>query len=327
MFRYILRRLGYMLLVLAALSMILFGIYKLVPGDPALLLVDVSTAQADPQVFQRQYDEARARLGLDEPVVLQYFKWVGNLVRGDLGFSAQYRAPVAQIIQEPLKNTVILNLTCLVIVFAIAIPLGIITAVKKHSLLDSTVQVMTVAGISLPTFMLSLILIYLFAIRLQWLPISGSATPGASLSGMALILDRLRYMALPLCVMVLSSLAQITRYVRGAMIEALSQDYIRTARAKGVREKTVIYSHAFRNALIPVVTITTNWFIAIFGGSVVIESVFLWNGIGQTLFTSLRQQDFAVVLAMQMFYVLLTLIGNLIMDLTYGLVDPRVKLM
>lgn len=325
MIRYVLRRLGYLCLVLLLLSVVLFGIYQLVPGDPALLLVDTSTAASHPEAFQLQYAEARERLGLDQPVHIQYLRWMGNLLQGNLGFSVQYRAPVAEVIAAPLRNTVVLNLAALVIVFSIAIPLGIITAVKKHTALDTTVQVMTVVGVSLPSFLLSLLCIYVFAIRLQWLPISGSATPGASLTGFALLLDRLKYMALPLAVMCLSSLAGITRYVRGAMIEALSQDYVRTARAKGVREKTVIYCHAFRNALIPVITIATTWFVSIFGGSVVIESVFAWNGIGQTLFTSLRQQDFAVVLAMQLFYVLLALVGNLLMDLTYGLADPRVK--
>lgn len=325
MLRYVLRRLGYMCLVLALLSVVLFGIYKLVPGDPALLLVDVNAATTHPELFERQYNAARQTLGLDEPVHIQYIKWAGNLLRGELGFSAQYRAPVAQVIAAPLKNTVTLNLVALVLVFTIAIPLGILTAVKKDTPLDAIIQAATVVGVSLPGFMLSLLFIYLFAIKLQWFPISGSATPGAVLTGLPLLLDRLRYMALPLAVLCISSLAGITRYVRGAMLEALSQDYIRTARAKGVREKTVIYSHAFRNALLPVVTVATTWFVSIFGGSVVIESVFLWNGIGRTLFQSLRQQDYAVVLAMQIFYVLLTLIGNLIMDLTYGLVDPRVK--
>lgn len=326
MLRYLLRRLCYMIAVLAILSVVLFGLYKLVPGDPALLLVDVNSAAANPQLFQLQYNEARETLGLDAPIYVQYCKWVGNLLTGDLGFSAQYRAPVAEVIAVPLRNTVVLNLACLVIVFSIAIPLGILTAVKKYTAFDTGVQVLTVVGVSLPSFMISLIFIYIFAIKLQWFPISGNATAGVTLSGFALLWDRLKYMALPLAVLCCSSLAGITRYVRGAMIEALSQDYIRTARAKGVREKVVIYSHAFRNALIPVVTIATTWFVTIFGGSVVIESVFLWNGIGRTLYNSLRQQDFAVVLAMQIFYVVLTLVGNLIMDLTYGLVDPRVKL-
>lgn len=323
--RYVLQRLAYMCLVLAILSVIIFGVYKLVPGDPALLLVDTSAAASRPEVFQLQYEQAREQLGLDRPVYIQYFSWIGNLLQGDLGYSAQYRAPVTEVIAEPLKNTLLLNLTALIIVFGISIPLGILTAVKKYSPLDTAVQVTTVIGVSLPSFMISLIFIYIFAIRLQWFPISGSGTPGGSFTGIPLVVDRLKYMALPLAVMCVGSMAGITRYVRGAMIEALSQDYVRTARAKGVREKVVIYSHCFRNALIPIVTISTTWFVSIFGGSVVIESVFLWNGIGRTLFNSLREQDFAVVLAMQIFYVLITLIGNLIMDLTYGLADPRVK--
>lgn len=225
-----------------------------------------------------------------------------------------------------MSNTIKLNIYCLIFVFLITIPLGIATAVRKKSIFDNAVQVFSIIGYSLPGFIVALLFIYIFALQLKIFPISGVSTPGFTGTPWEMYLDELKYMALPLIVMVFSSLGGITRYVRAAMIDALRMDYIRTARAKGVKEKVVIYSHAFRNALIPVVTVLTGWFLSIFSGSVVIERIFLWNGMGKVMLDSLNQQDFAVVLAFQMFYVLLALAGNLIMDLAYCLVDPRVKL-
>lgn len=193
-------------------------------------------------------------------------------------------------------------------------------------MLDNVVQVGTVIGYSLPSFVIALIFIFLFTKLLPIFPISGVNSAGISGSGFTIFMDKLYHMALPCIVMTFASLGSITRYVRAAMIDVLRQDYIRTARAKGLREKVVIYSHAFRNALIPIVTVLTGWVISVFAGSVVIETIFLWNGIGKVLYDALMQRDFMVVLAMQMFYVVLTLAGNLLMDLAYMLVDPRVKL-
>ncbi len=187
-------------------------------------------------------------------------------------------------------------------------------------------QVITIIGYSLPFFVIALLFIFLFAVKIPIFPISGVQTPALKGTPTRMFLDKLYHMALPLSVMVFTSLGGLTRYVRATMIEALRMDYIRTARAKGLTEKVVIYSHAFRNALIPFITIMTGWFISIFSGSVVIERTFLWNGMGKVIIDALNQQDFAVSLAMVMFYLILSLIGNLLMDLSYGLADPRVKL-
>ena len=248
------------------------------------------------------------------------------MLTGDFGFSSQYRRPVADIVAAPIGNTVMLNIASMILVFLITIPLGIITAVKKGSILDNTVQVGTVIGYSLPSFVIALIFIFLFTKVLPIFPISGMNTAGMTGSGFEMFMDKMYHMALPCLVMTFASLGGITRYVRAAMIDVLREDYIRTARAKGLREKVVIYSHAFRNALIPIVTILTGWVVSVFAGSVVIETIFLWNGIGKVLYDALMQRDFMVVLAMQMFYVVLTLAGNLLMDLAYMVVDPRVKL-
>lgn len=326
MAKYVLRRLAYAIVVFFIISIIMFAVYKMIPADPVTLMMDGTASQTNPARYQAMRQELTRQLGLDKPLPVQYVYWMGNLIQGDFGYSSQYRAPVNQIIAEPIKNTVVLNLLSMAFVFAITIPLGIITAVKYRSKTDSAVQIATVVGISLPSFLVSLLFIFLFAIKIRIFPISGMATAGFTGTPLQMFYDRLRHMGLPLIVMVFSSLAGITRYVRSAMIEALRQDYIRTARAKGLREKVVIYSHAFRNALIPVVTIMTMWFVGIFGGSVAIESIFGYHGIGKLLIGALRQLDFAVVLSMNMFYALLTLLGNLLMDLVYGLVDPRVKL-
>ena len=326
MAKYILKRLLYLVFVFFIVSIIMFFIYKSVPGDPARMMIDSSKQSVDPERYEQMYQAAREQLGLDKPLPVQYVSWITNMLKGDLGFSTQYRQPVSQIVGVPMGNTIMLNLVSMVLVFLITIPLGIITAVKKNSPLDSAVQVGTVVGYSLPSFVIALLFIFLFANLMPIFPISGMNAPGMTGDGMDVFLDRMYHMALPCIVMTFASLGGITRYVRAAMIDVLRQDYIRTARAKGLREKVVIYSHAFRNALIPIVTVLTGWLVSVFGGSVVIETIFLWNGIGTVLYDALMQRDFMVVLAMQMFYVIITLAGNLLMDLAYMLVDPRVKL-
>ncbi len=329
MAKYILRRLLYVCFVFLIISVIMFGIFQLVPGDRVRLMIDESVARSNPERYKVIYEQTRIKMGLDQPIYVQYFRWLSGMLSGDFGYSAHYKQPVVSIIQAPMLNTVQMNLINLVLVFAITIPLGIATAVRKGRAFDSGVQVFTVVGISLPSFLVALICISLFAVLWPIFPISGSASAGitaTNASGFQLFVDRLYHMALPLMVMTITNMASITRYVRSAMVEALKQDYIRTARAKGLREKVVIYSHAFRNALIPVVTIMTGWFISIFSGWVAIEAIFLWNGLGNLLYQSLLRQDYSVVMTMNMFYTVLALFGNLLMDLGYGLVDPRVKL-
>ena len=326
MAKYLIKRFLYMIFVFFIVSILMFAITKSVPGDPALKMVNQQLASTDPARYQIALEEARQSLGLDQPLPIQYVKWMANTLSGNFGFSLQYRRPVIEVVGTPMFNTVALNLCSLILVFAITIPLGIISAVKKRSAFDQAVQVGSIIGYSLPTFVIALLFIYLFALKIQIFAISGSATPGTDYTGLQRVGDYLYHMALPLLVSTFCSLGGILRYVRAAMIDALREDYIRTARAKGLREKVVIYSHAFRNALIPIVTIITSWFVSIFGGSVVIESIFLWNGLGNTILTALRNLDSALYLAMMMFYVIITLIGNLLMDIAYCIADPRVKL-
>ena len=324
--RYLLKRLIYIIFVFFIISILMFAIYKSMPGDPVEIMLGDSKTTMKPDAYQALYDKTRESLGLDEPLPVQYLSWMGNMLTGEFGYSTQYKQEVINIIGAPMANTVILNILTMFVVFIIAIPLGILTAVRKNSVFDKAVQVLTIVGYSIPTFIIALLAIFLLAVKIPIFPISGVQSAGSTATGMAFVLDRLRHMVLPVLVMSISGIGGITRYVRAAMIDVLRMDYIKTARAKGLREKTVIYIHAFRNALIPVVTITTWWIIGLFGGSIVIESVFLWPGLGKMLIDGLMQRDFAVVLTMQMFYVVLSLAGNVIMDIAYTLVDPRVRL-
>lgn len=323
--RYFVKRLLYIVFVFFIISIIMFFIYKLTPGDPVRMMIGDSS-NMKPEQYQIMYDRYSELLGVNDPLPVQYVKWITKMLTGDFGYSIQYKRNVVDIIGTPMKNTVMLNLLSMVVVFVISIPLGIFQAVKKNSVFDKTVQVLTIIGYSIPSFVIALLSIYLFAIKLQWFPISGVRTAGAEYTGIAAVMDILKHMALPVFVMSIGGLGSITRYVRAAMIDTLRMDYIKTARAKGLRESVVIYIHAFRNALIPIVTIATWWIVGLFGGSVVIESIFLYRGLGMMLLDGLMQRDFSVVLAMQMFYVVLALAGNVIMDVAYTLVDPRVKL-
>ncbi|HJG87047.1 ABC transporter permease [Pseudoflavonifractor capillosus] len=324
--RYLLKRFVYIVFVFFIISILMFAIYKSMPGDPVDIMLGDSKTTMKPDAYQALYDKTVASLGLDKPLPVQYVAWMGNMLTGNFGYSTQYKQEVINIIGAPMANTVLLNVLTMIVVFLIAVPLGIVTAVRKNGVFDKTVQVLTIVGYSLPQFIVALLAIFLLAVKFPIFPISGVKTAGLDATGLSAFLDMAWHMVLPVLVMAVSGIGGITRYVRAAMIDVLRMDYIKTARAKGLREKVVVYVHAFRNALIPIVTITTSWIISLFGGSIVIESVFLWPGLGKMLIDGLLQRDFSVVLTMQMFYVVLSLAGNVLMDIAYTIVDPRVRL-
>jgi len=325
MLKYILRRLVYIIGVFFVISIIMFSIFKAIPGDPARTVMEGSKEGLDPQVYQKMYEQARAKLGLDDPIYIQYFKWITRMLQGDMGYSIFYRMDVAKVVKSPLISTATLNVANLVICFTVAITLGIFAALLRGTVFDSFVQLLTVIGNSLPSFIMAILVVLLFAVKLNLVPVSGMSTPDFKGTQTEVMMDRLQYMVLPLMTMFLSSLGGLTRYVRAGMIEALSMDCIRTARAKGLVEKSVIFSHAFRNALIPVITVTAVWFISIFSGSVAIERVFVWNGMGKIMIDALVNQDYAVALAINMLFATMALFGNLIVDIVFGLIDPRIK--
>ena len=344
MTKYVIKRIAYMLVVLVILSVIMFLIYSLVPSNRAYTdatneikaLKNVLPKDKVDEKFEELYLMYQRRYGTDtDSKIIRYLRWVGvyplydgsfnGLLQGNFGYSYEYQKPVLEVIKNPMINTIKINIWATILGLGITIPLGIVCAVRRGGTLDQTMSVVTILGYSLPTFVISSLFIWIFCSKLNIFPPSGMKTPGSNYTGFRQFQDEMYYMALPLIVMTFSSLGGMTRYVRASMADALSMDCIRTARAKGLREKTVIYSHAFRNALIPIVSLVVGWFLGIFGGSLVVESMFAWNGMGRLMITSLRTADYEVVLLMQMFYVAMSLVGNLIIDIVYGIVDPRVR--
>lgn len=345
--RYIVKRLFYVLIMTLVLSFILYMIYTMIPNNRAY-----TDARADMQSmktalqsmteeereswFSDRYLEYQRKYGTDtNNKLVRYLRWVGvypkyggkfdGLLQGNFGYSYDLQDDVVNVVPPRMRNTVFINIFATVLALGITIPLGIYCAVKRGSVGDRICQVITIIGYSLPTFLFCILFIWLFCAQLGWFPASGMKTPGSSYTGMQWFLDSIYYLSLPLITMTFCSLGGMTRYVRASMVEALSMDCIRTARAKGLREKAVIYSHAFRNALLPIITLVIGWFLSIFSGSLVIEQMFGLNGMGNLMISCLRTADFDVVILLGVFYVVLSLLGNLIIDIAYGLVDPRVR--
>lgn len=325
MFKYLFRRLMSLIPVVIIISIMLFSFVKMMPGDPVHVMLGGGAGIEDPKQYQKAYDALYEELGLDKSLPEQYVRWVANTAKGNLGYSTSNNKPVKDVIARPLKNTVVLNVISIILSFVISIIVGIKSAVKQGSMYDKSWQVASIVGISMPTLLISVLLIYVFSIKLKILPIGGM--PSMLDDGsFAYYKELFPYMVLPLITLTIGSFAGMIRYVRNAMLEVLSSDYIRTARAKGLDEKVVIYSHAFRNALIPVVTIVAGSLPGIFGGAAITEQIFAWNGIGKVLIDAVNSIDLNLVLAMNMFYAVLSLVSNILMDISYALVDPRVKL-
>lgn len=233
--------------------------------------------------------------------------------------------PVKDVIPGFIKNSFILNVFVYIFAFLISIPIGIITAVKQYSKTDNFWSAFSIIGISMPTFFFGLLLIYFFAVKMDLFPISGMMTVGSKATGLAKVKDTLHHMVLPGTVLIIGSLASLVRYTRTSMLEVINQDYIRTARSKGLEEKVVIYKHAFRNALIPIITIVGFMIPGLFSGAVMLETVFNWPGIGRRLIEAVNLRDYNLMMALNMFFAILTLLGNLLADIGYALVDPRIK--
>ncbi len=334
--KYIVKRIIYMIFVFLIVSVLMYLLYNLIPGDPARAELEGIKTTLRPAEYEQRYQNLRNQMGLDDPILLRYARWMGfapekesgefhGMLQGYFGYSNFFKKDVAEVLPVRMKNTMMINLFVTFLSLAITIPLGIFCAVRKNGKFDNAVQFMTIIGYSIPIYIISLIFIWLFAVKLRWLPVSGMETPGSNYTGLQAVLDKIYYLTLPVLILTFSSLGGMTRYVRTAMIDALGMDYIRTARAKGLREKVVIYSHAWKNALLPVVTVIIGWFITIFSGSVIVETTFTLNGMGQVYYLALRNSDYELALATQMFYCVVSLVGQLIMDLSYGLVDPRVR--
>ncbi len=318
MLRYIVKRILNMIPVAIIISILLFTFSKAMPGDPIKAMMPQGTRMTKAQEEQL-YETLSERYGLNKSYPEQYVRWLGRTLKGDLGESIRVRRDVKEYLKEPLKNTIFLNIGSTIISFVLSILIGIRSATHRGGVFDRTFQTLTLVGLSIPVFFIGLIAIYIFAFKLKWLPANGMPRTNE-------FKEWVRYLTLPTLTLTIGSLAGLSRYVRNSMLDALNEDYIRTARSKGLKEKTVIYSHAFRNALIPVVTALTWAVLGMFSGSAITERIFSYRGIGNELISAVMAQDYNIILALSMFYAILTLLGNLIMDIAYALVDPRVKL-
>ena len=335
--KYIIKRLVYLVVVFFIVSFLMYALYNLIPSDPARNQLESIKKTVKPDVYQKMYEELREEMGLDDSIFVRYARWMGlapqkqsgkidGLLEGNFGNSSFYKKSVIEVVGPPIGNTVFINIFATILALGITIPLGIYCAVHKGGKLDNFTQVFTIVGYSIPIYIVALVFIWLFAVTLGIFPVSGMETPGNNFTGFRAFIDKLYYISLPLIVMTFASLGGMTRYVRASMIDALSMDHIKTARAKGVKEKVVIYSHAWRNALLPVITLIIGWFLGIFGGSVIIENTFSLNGMGKLYISALNNHDYELALAIQMFYTVVSLVGALVIDLSYGLVDPRVRI-
>jgi peptide/nickel transport system permease protein len=313
--RYVVRRLLQSIPLLVAITLLSFALMKAAPGGPMSIYLE------NPDITPDDVAAIRVQLGLDDPMPLQYLKWVGSLLRLDWGYSFVTHEPVIDRIAQRLPNTLELMLVSFILTLVIAVPVGVLAAVRQYSWFDYAATGAAFFGISMPVFWFGLLMILTFAVTLGWLPTSGIATIGAEFD----LIDRLRHLVMPAAVLALVSAAGYTRYIRGAMLEVIHQDYIRTARAKGLRERLIIARHAFKNAALPFVTLIALDLPDLFTGAVVTETIFAWPGMGRLYLESLSRLDYSVLMAILTVSALLLILSNLLADLLYAYLDPRIR--
>lgn len=315
MTKYIIRRILLAIPILIGVSIITFGLTRLAPGDPLSNFID-------PHVSPELQQEMLKKMGLTGPIHVQYFNWIKNAVKGNLGYSARYRSTlVTDMIKERMGPTLMLTGSSLILAFAIGVPIGVYSAVKQYSVQDYVITVLAFLGLSIPAFFLGLLSIYVFSVKLNLLPTAGMLTPG----GEGGFVDILQHAILPVFVLTVLSLASNVRYTRSAMLEVVRQDYIRTARAKGLAEKVVVFRHALRNALIPVITLLGLRIGTIFSGALLTETIFSWPGMGRLSYEAVLQRDYNVLMATTLLLSVMVVVGNLLADILYAAVDPRIR--
>ena len=334
MFFYILKRLLSLFPVLLGITLLVFAFLHLIPGDTAVVLLG---ERATPE----QVTAVRAQLGLDRPLWVQYFAFLSSLVRLDLGTSIVSGIPIADELRSRFPATFELSLAAMLFALVLGIPAGIVAAVRKNSWLDNLAMTGSLLGVSLPVYWLGLLLIYLFAVNLQWLPSGGRLSVAAGFNftpitgfylldallklDFAVLGDALAHLLLPAVTLGIIPLAIVARISRSAMLESLTQDYIRTARAKGVPESRVVCQHALKNALLPVSTITGLQFGTLLGGAILTETIFSWNGVGSWIYDGILARDYPVVQGGVVFIAVAFVAINLLVDISYALIDPRIQ--
>lgn len=318
--RFVLRRLIQTVPLVIGITIITFGLANLVPGSP------VTSLEFNPRTSPEDVERIRDSLGLNDPIYVRYFTWIGNVAQGDLGISMRNYRPVTNTILEKIPNTLLLTGTALVLALIFSIPVGVYSAVKRNTMFDNASTAGAVAGFSMPTFWLGILAILLFSVKFrEWgLP----ALPAGGMSDLRSgggFWDRIEHLLLPAATLALVQTAAWTRYVRSQMIEVLNQDYMRTAHAKGLVDRLVIFRHGLRNAILPLVTLLGIAIPDLFGGSLIVEQIFAWPGIGQLGFNAALNKDYPLVMGIVLFASVLVILGNLIADICYGVLDPRIR--
>ncbi|MGG1573535.1 ABC transporter permease [Fictibacillus sp. NRS-1165] len=315
MFVFVIKRIVGALPLLFLISIIAFLLVNLMPGNPVDMMIDTTISGAE-------LEKKKEQMGLNDPLPVQYAHWLKEILSGNLGYSYSKNEPVKEMIADRVPATMLLMGLSLLLSLLIAIPIGVLSATKQYSTWDYLLTFFTLAGVSIPTFFLGLSVIYVFAVKLGMFPTGTMSTPGVEGS----LLDRIWHLALPMVVLGLHGAAVYTRYMRSSMLEIIKQDYIRTARAKGTKERKVIFVHALRNGLIPIVTLMGLSIPTLFSGAVITEQVFSWPGVGKLMVDSVFSRDYPVLMSLILITSLLVVIGNLIADILYSVVDPKVKL-
>jgi peptide/nickel transport system permease protein len=321
--QYVIRRLLISIVILIGVSVVIYAIIRLMPAN----YVD-SIMRGNPRITPARIAEMKELYGLNTTIIEGYFRWLGYAIKGDFGNSFISGQPVIDSIKDKMWTSFWLAFISLIFEVMIAVPLGVIAATKQYSKTDYAVTVVALMGISMPGFFFAIILQQIFAMGLGWLPLQGMVTARTfeNMDAFHQALDILKHFILPITVLTMISMGGLMRYTRTNMLEVLNSDYIRTARAKGLSEKTVIYKHAFRNTLIPIVTILGGTLPSLFSGAMITESVFAIPGLGKAGLDAVNQGDIPYIMAFNMFLAILTLVGTLIADLTYAIVDPRIRL-
>lgn len=318
---YITRRLIQTLVVIALLSYFCFYIMTLMPGDPVDIMIS-----SNPRITSEDVVRLRELYGLDQPAYKRYINWVSSVATGDLGYSRTYRVPVQELMGARLWNTFILSFFSLGISILLAVPMGIYSALKPGSKTDYIVNFFSFAGISIPSFWLAIVLIIIFSVKFPLFPAGGTQTIGEGTLGFwADLADRSKYLVLPVVSLSIQQIGRFARFTRSAMQEALRNDFIRTARAKGLSRTVVIWQHGFRNALIPLITILALSFSSLFSGAILTETVFAYQGVGKLAYESIIANDFNVAMVSFMISVSMVLMMNLVADILYGVADPRIS--
>ena len=343
--RYILKRCIYMMAVFILLTFVLFCLYQLMPANRAYTdakaemqgLKNTVKAEERDSKFEELYLKYQRKYGTDtDNNIILYLRWLGlypfydgncnGLLQGNFGYSYEHNATVLEVVGPPMRNSLLIGIITEIAVLAITIPLGIVCATKKNSRFDKGTQIFSLIGFSTPSFIIYIVFIVFFCSMLGWFPVSGMKTPGTSYTGWAYVKDTLHHVILPTICLVFSSLASITRITRASMIDALNLDCIRTARAKGLKEKVVVYSHAWRNALVPMVSILVGGFFGVISGAIIMEQMFGFKGMGQLFLSAVMTADYDLIMFLEVIYTFIGLFSTLVTDLCYGLVDPRVRI-